>query len=156
MTSRDTTDTRLIPANSEGESNLSPRRRAWSNKLGAGTREAIANDAACFIHQSVSSPCLSAISKAEGIWIEDMDGRRYMDFHGNNVHHIGYGHPRLKAAIARQMDDLPFAPRRFASDVATELAEKLGRISPGNLSKVLFINLFRIVHCRFYFINYIF
>jgi 4-aminobutyrate aminotransferase len=67
-----------------------------------------------------------------------MDGRRYMDFHGNNVHHIGYGHPRLKQAIAHQMDELPFAPRRFACDAATGLAEKLKAIAPGNLSKVLF------------------
>jgi 4-aminobutyrate aminotransferase len=81
---------------------------------------------------------MSAISKSEGIWIEDMDGRRYMDFHGNSVHHIGYGHPRLKQAITKQMDELPFAPRRFACDVATDLAEKLADISPGNLRKVLF------------------
>jgi 4-aminobutyrate aminotransferase len=138
MTSRDLNDSRQTPACSEGESNLSPLRTNWSERLGSDTQSAVARDAACFIHQSVSSPCLSAIAKAEGIWIEDMDGRRYMDFHGNNVHHIGYGHPRLKAAITKQMDDLPFAPRRFACDVATQLAEKLGDISPGNLNKVLF------------------
>ncbi len=142
MTFRDLDNPRQTPASSpdcsEGESNLSPRRQAWRKRLGADTREAITRDAACFVHQSISSPCMSAISKAQGIWIEDMDGRRYMDFHGNNVHHIGYGHPKLKAAIAKQMDVLPFAPRRFACDVASELAEKLGGISPGNLSKVLF------------------
>jgi 4-aminobutyrate aminotransferase len=142
MTSRDNYIPRQAPASSpdcsEGESNLSPRRSGWNERLGDETREAIARDADAFIHQSVSSPCMSAIRSAEGIWVEDMDGRRFMDFHGNNVHHIGYGHPRLKAAIAKQMDDLPFAPRRFACDVASELAEKLGSISPGNLSKVLF------------------
>jgi 4-aminobutyrate aminotransferase len=142
MTFRDLDNPHQTPASSpdcsEGESNLSPRRQAWRKRLGADTREAITRDAACFVHQSISSPCMSAISKAQGIWIEDMDGRRYMDFHGNNVHHIGYGHPKLKAAIAKQMDVLPFAPRRFACDVASELAEKLGGISPGNLSKVLF------------------
>jgi len=61
-----------------------------------------------------------------------------MDFHGNNVHHIGYGHPRLKKAIADQMDALPFAPRRYANEPATALARKLGEITPGDLSKVLF------------------
>jgi len=30
----------------------------------------------------VSTPCLNAIRRAEGIWIEDVAGRRYMDFHG--------------------------------------------------------------------------
>ena len=138
MTSSDLENLRRKPAQSEGESNLSPRRKAWSDRLGQATRDVLEKDAAGFLHQSVSSPCLSAISKAQGIWIEDMDGRRYMDFHGNNVHHIGYGHPRLKKAIADQMDELPFAPRRFACDAATRLAEKLRAISPGNLGKVLF------------------
>ena len=138
MNSSDPKHRRHNPAQSEGESNLSARRQAWSDQLGDSTRDALEKDAKCFIHQSVSTPCLSAISKAQGIWIEDLDGRRYMDFHGNNVHHIGYGHPRLKEAIARQMDELSFAPRRFACDVATQLAEKLRDISPGKLSKVLF------------------
>jgi 4-aminobutyrate aminotransferase len=59
-------------------------------------------------------------------------------FHGNNVHHIGYGHPHLKEAIRRQLDDLPFAPRRFTCEPAVELAEKLAAIAPGALSKALF------------------
>jgi 4-aminobutyrate aminotransferase len=98
----------------------------------------LAEDADLFLHQSVSTPCLSVITKAEGPWIEDAEGRRYLDFHGNNVHHIGYGHPRLKKAIADQMDALPFAPRRFACAPATALARKLAEIAPGDLSKVLF------------------
>jgi 4-aminobutyrate aminotransferase len=98
----------------------------------------VEEDARWFLRQSVSTPCLSAIAKAEGIWIEDAGGRRYMDFHGNNVHHIGYGHPRLKEAIRRQMDALPFAPRRFANQPAIDLAKKLAAIAPGGLSKVLF------------------
>jgi 4-aminobutyrate aminotransferase len=85
----------------------------------------------------VSTPCLNAIAKAEGIWIEDVAGRRYMDFHGNNVHHIGYGHPRLKRAIAEQMDALPFAPRRYACDTAVKLAAKLSSIAPQGAAKIL-------------------
>ncbi len=127
------------PSQAEGDVNTSPRRRAWSKaNISAATETVLQRDAKVFLHQSVSTPCLSAIKKAEGIHIEDMDGRRYMDFHGNNVHHIGYGHPRLKAAIIKQMDELCFAPRRFASETAVELAEKLSQISPGTLNKVLF------------------
>ncbi|MCF6314851.1 MAG: aminotransferase class III-fold pyridoxal phosphate-dependent enzyme [Marinosulfonomonas sp.] len=91
-------------------------------------------DADVFLHQSLSSPCVSTIAAASGIWITDKDGRRYMDFHGNSVHHIGYSHPKLVAAIKAQLDDLPFAPRRFTCDPAVELAE----IAPANLGKVLF------------------
>jgi 4-aminobutyrate aminotransferase len=86
----------------------------------------LTRDSAAFLHQSVSTPCLSAITKAEGIWIEDTAGRRYMDFHGNNVHHVGYAHPQVIVAIKRQLDSLSFAPRRFASERAVELAEALG------------------------------
>ena len=127
------------PTQSEGDTNLTGRRAEWqARSLDTNARALLARDEAAFLHQSVSTPCLNTISKAEGIWIEDTAGRRYMDFHGNNVHHIGYGHPRLKAAIAAQMDALPFAPRRYACAPAAELAEKLAAITPGRLSRVLF------------------
>src|SRR5215472_13584154 len=117
---------------------LATSRRMWDAGIEeTAARDRLARDSAVFLHQRGSTPCLNAIRKAEGIWIEDLAGRRYMDFHGNNVHHIGYGHPRLKAAIAAQMDALPFAPRRYACESAVLLAEKLAAISPGELSKVL-------------------
>jgi 4-aminobutyrate aminotransferase len=130
---------RSAVSESEGDTNLTSRRTAWQARaLDEPTRALLARDSAAFLHQSVSTPCLNTIVRAEGIWIEDAAGRRYMDFHGNNVHHIGYGHPRLKRAIAEQMDALPFAPRRYACEPAVQLAETLGRITPGSLSKVLF------------------
>ncbi len=130
---------RRPPKPSEGDVNLSPRRRRWAARnIDAATRALLEADERNFLRQAVSTPCLDAVRKAEGIWIEDLAGRRYMDFHGNNVHHIGYGHPRLKAAIARQMDELPFAPRRFTCAPAVELAEKLAALAPGGLTKALF------------------
>ena len=124
---------------SESDTNLTSRRAQWQARaLDDQTRALLANDERHFLSQSVSTPCLNAIAKAEGIWIEDFRGRRYMDFHGNNVHHIGYGHPRLKRAIAEQMNELPFAPRRYACKEAIALAQKLGAIAPGDLAKVLF------------------
>jgi 4-aminobutyrate aminotransferase len=126
-------------AQSEGDTNLTSRRATWqAHALDGPTRALLAADARAFLRQSVSTPCLNAIAKADGIWIEDLAGRRYMDFHGNNVHHVGYGHPRLKAAIAAQMDALPFAPRRYANQAALDLAVKLGAISPFGPAKVLF------------------
>lgn len=128
-----------VPVHTEGEANTSAARQAWRTASRHGPTDALLErDAEAFLHQSLSSPCLSAIAKAEGIWIEDTAGRRFMDFHGNSVHHIGYGHPRLTAAIKAQIDALPFAPRRFTCEPAVELAEKLGRIAPGTLSRCLF------------------
>ena len=127
------------PAQSEGESNLSRQRRRWAEASAhAETDSLLAEDARWFLHQSVSTPCLAAVRKAEGIWIEDLTGRRFMDFHGNSVHHIGYGHPRLIAAIKAQLDALSFAPRRYTCETAVELARKLAEVAPGGLSKVLF------------------
>ncbi len=122
----------------EGDSNLSPRRVDWAARnLDAAGRQLVGEDARHFLHQSLSTPCLAGVVKAEGLWIEDTAGHRYMDFHGNNVHHIGYGHPRLKEAIRRQMDELPFSPRRYTNHPAVELAAKLIDIAPDGLEKVL-------------------
>jgi len=130
------------PSQSEGDVNHSPERRRWqAGHLDDATRALLARDSAAFLHQSVSTPCLSAIRKAEGIWIEDSAGRRYMDFHGNNVHHVGYAHPHVVAAIKAQLDALSFAPRRFASETAVRLAEALGerfRALTGQHGRVLF------------------
>ena len=126
-------------SHTEGESNTSDARREWAGQaVGPKSAPLLERDAKAFLHQSLSSPCVSTIAKADGIWIEDLDGNRYMDFHGNSVHHIGYGHPKLVAAIKAQLDDLPFAPRRFTNEPAVALAEKLAAIAPGDLNKVLF------------------
>lgn len=128
-----------MTTHTEGESNTSEARAEWAARHpDAATRDLLARDAAAFLHQSLSSPCLSTIARAEGIWIEDTAGRRFMDFHGNSAHHIGYGHPRVVAAIKAQLDALSFSPRRFTNDVSVTLAEALGELAPGDLGKVLF------------------
>ena len=131
-----------LPAQSESDVNSTPQRAAWQDEhLSSRSRELLGRDSRAFLHQSVSTPCLAPIVRAEGLYIEDMDGRRYMDFHGNNVHHVGHAHPRVIAAIKAQLDVLCFAPRRFASERAVELAEALGeqfRSLTGKRGRVLF------------------
>ncbi len=123
----------------EGDANTSVARATWdSAAVDPQTRDLLDRDARAFLHQSLSSPCLSTIVRAEGIWIEDTAGRRFMDFHGNSVHHLGYGHPHVVAAIKDQLDSLPFSPRRFTNDVSVTLAERLGQLAPAGLDKVLF------------------
>jgi 4-aminobutyrate aminotransferase len=130
------------PPPSEGDVNQSPRRAQWQREhLDAPTRALLERDSAAFLHQSVSTPCLTAIRRCEGVFVEDVAGRRYMDFHGNNVHHVGYAHPHVIGAIKAQLDALSFAPRRFASERAVELAEALGArfaALTGTPGKVLF------------------
>lgn len=124
---------------SEGDINLSPRRAAWEREhVDAGTRLWLHEDAKAFLHQSLSTPCCDALVGAHGIYLEDVAGRRIMDFHGNCVHQVGYGHPRVVAAIKAQLDTLPFCPRRYTNRAAIDLARRLGELAPGDLKKVLF------------------
>ena len=130
------------PSQSEGDINSTPRRAAWQHdNLDAPTRALLARESDAFLHQSVSTPCLNGIAQAQGLWITDTAGRRYMDFHGNNVHHVGYGHPHVVTAIKAQLDALSFAPRRYACERSVELAEALGaqfRRLSGHAGRVLF------------------
>jgi 4-aminobutyrate aminotransferase len=122
---------------SEGDVNLSPRRKAWQDgNVGAGARALLEEDARYFLHQSLSTPCLTAIRSASGIWLETVDGERIMDFHGNSVHQLGHGHPRVVEAAKRALDELPFSPRRYTNEYAVRLAKKLSVLS--GLEKVLF------------------
>ena len=130
-------ESRAIPQ-SEGDVNLSPARAAWqSEHLNAETRALIEEDARYFLHQSLSTPCLNVLSGCEGSFLIDTQGRRYLDFHGNNVHQVGFGHPRVKAAISEALEQLPFCTRRYTNRYAIALARKLAEIAPGNLRKCL-------------------
>lgn len=123
----------------EGDVNLTPQRTQWQQQhTNEATRALLARDGKAFLHQSLSTPCLTALSACEGIELVDEQGRRYMDFHGNSAHQVGYGHPKVLEALRAQLEVLPFCPRRFTNRPAIELAEKLGSLAPGNLQKVLF------------------
>jgi 4-aminobutyrate aminotransferase len=123
----------------EGDINLSPHRVAFQEQhLSAGTRALLAEDAEVFLHQAMSTPCLNALHAAHGATIEDVEGRRYLDFHGNNVHQIGFGHPRVIEAIKEHLDRLPFCTRRYTNASAIRLAKKLVAHAPADLRRVLF------------------
>ena len=127
------------PERTEGDVNLSPRRSAWSDQyIDDDTAQLLADDARYFLHQSLSTPCLNAIRGSNGIYLEDLQGREIMDFHGNSVHQVGHGHPRVIEAIKRQLDQLPFCPRRYTNQVAVDLARRLVDLAPDGLNKVLF------------------
>jgi 4-aminobutyrate aminotransferase len=122
----------------EGDLNLSPHRREWSEENITGeTAEWLARDSTAFLHQSLSTPCLNVLTEAEGIYLYDLEGRRYMDFHGNDSHQVGFGNPRVMSAVKEQMDKLPFCTRRYTNIPAVRLAERLAQLAPGDLSRVL-------------------
>jgi 4-aminobutyrate aminotransferase len=124
---------------SEGDINISDRRQAWQRThIDDAGRALLDEDARYFLRQSLSTPCLNTMRRCEGIYIEDLQGRRYMDFHGNNVHQVGFANPEVITAIKNQLDSLSFCTRRYTNRVAVALAKKLADIAPGSLKKSLF------------------
>lgn len=124
---------------SEGDTNTSDARQHWrSQSHDQETKALLDQDSRHFLHQAMSTPCLDALVQAKGIYLEDVAGHRYMDFHGNNVHQLGHGHPYVVEKVQEQLTQLPFAPRRFTHQVAIDCAAKLTSIAGDSLNRVLF------------------
>jgi ornithine--oxo-acid transaminase len=71
------------------------------------------------------------ISKAEGAWVTDVAGRRYLDLlAAYSAINFGHRHPRLVAAAQRQLDKVTLVSRAFEHDqfgpFCTELAALAG------------------------------
>jgi 4-aminobutyrate aminotransferase-like enzyme/Ser/Thr protein kinase RdoA (MazF antagonist) len=80
------------------------------------------------------------LEEAHGVWMTDVDGRRYLDAY-NNVPVVGHGHPRVVEAIARQARRLN-TNLRYLHDDAVVLAERLVASMPAGsgLDTVFFVN----------------
>ena len=123
----------------EGDINKSNSRVKWYKTIrNALALEFLQRDEDSFLHQSLSTPCLQVLESCEGIYIYDVTGKRYMDFHGNNVHQIGYCNQFVIEKVKKQMDILPFSPRRYTNIPSIKLAEKLANLLPDGLNRVLF------------------
>ncbi len=96
-------------------------------------------DARRTMHQANNRPAYLAVRSAEGAFVEDHSGRRYLDLHGNNCHHIGYRHPELIAGLIDQLSTLPFNIRGFTNEVFVLLAERLAALWPGNDGRVFLV-----------------
>ena len=123
----------------EGDVNLSHERSKWNQEIADPlTRKILDDDARFFLHQSMSTPCLDVLEKCKGSGITTLSGRYLLDFHGNNVHQIGFGNEYIIDRIKVQMDSLPFSSRRYTNQPAVELATKLASLLPGELNRCLF------------------
>lgn len=123
----------------EGDSNLSDMRSLWGDTVSAEAQHLLSEDAHWFFRQALSTPCLQGVSSAQGLYLTDSDGHRLMDFHGNNVHQIGYGHPRVLDVVWQQLQVLPFVPRRYTNAAAIALAQRLSTLAPIEEGKVLLV-----------------
>lgn len=76
------------------------------------------------------------IVRAEGVWMYDAEGRRYLDAY-NNVPVVGHCHPYVVDALARQARILN-THTRYVAEQPLELAERLLATFPGEIGNVVY------------------
>ncbi len=83
---------------------------------------------------------LTPIASAEGAWLTDMEGKRYLDAVSSWWTNIfGHRHPRIVEALKDQLDTLDHVMfAGFTHEPAVALAEKLVAITPDGLDRVFY------------------
>ncbi len=122
----------------QGDTHKSGSQAHKSQSLGDEAKTWLKRDANVFLHQALSTPVMNVLHSADGAYITDFDGNRYLDLHGNGVHNIGYNNKEVASAIIRQLsDELTFVPRRYTSRVTVKFAEKIVGMAPEGLDRIL-------------------
>src|SRR6187551_467157 len=80
-----------------------------------------------------------AVKYAEGVYMYDYDGKRYIDFSSGLMNvNIGHGDQRITNAVIKQMQEVSYVTPSCVTKVRGELGKKLAQICPGNLNKAFF------------------
>ncbi|MFC9112914.1 MULTISPECIES: ornithine--oxo-acid transaminase [Streptomyces] len=75
-------------------------------------------------------PLPVVVARAEGAWVEDVEGRRYLDMlAGYSALNFGHRHPALIEAAHRQLDRLTLTSRAFHNDRLAGFAERLAALT---------------------------
>jgi taurine---2-oxoglutarate transaminase len=79
------------------------------------------------------------VHRAEGVYLYDYDGKRYLDFSSGLMNvNIGHGDQRVTDAVVKQMQLVSYVTPSCATQVRGELGKKLAEICPGSLNKAFF------------------
>ena len=79
------------------------------------------------------------VQRAEGVYLYDFNGKRYLDFSSGLMNvNIGHGDQRVTHAVVKQMQEVSYVTPSCATRVRGELGKKLADICPGNLNKAFF------------------
>jgi ornithine--oxo-acid transaminase len=74
-------------------------------------------------------PLPVVVAEAEGAWVTDVDGRRYLDFlAGYSALNFGHRHPALIAAAHAQLDRLTLTSRAFVHDQFADFCRELAQL----------------------------
>ena len=80
-----------------------------------------------------------AVKHAEGVYLYDYDGKRYIDFSSGLMNvNIGHGNQRITDAVVKQMQEVSYVTPSCVTKVRGELGKKLAEICPGDLNKAFF------------------
>jgi taurine--2-oxoglutarate transaminase len=80
-----------------------------------------------------------AVKYAEGVYLYDYDGKRYIDFSSGLMNvNIGHGNQRITEAVVKQMQEVSYVTPSCVTKVRGELGKKLAEICPGDLNKAFF------------------
>src|ERR1035437_4841017 len=93
--------------------------------------------------QTSETPLALEIEKAEGIYLIDTSGKRYMDLiSGISVSNVGHRHPKVLAAIQNQLDKYLhlMVYGEYIQSPQVQLAQLLAENLPKKLSSVYFVN----------------
>ncbi len=93
------------------------------------------------LHRQLRGQVPLAVS-AQGCWITDASGKRYLDASGGAaVSCLGHGHPDVLAAMHTQIDALAYAHTSFFSTaVAEELADTLIASAPAGITHTYLVS----------------
>lgn len=81
------------------------------------------------------------VKRAQGIYVEDINGKRYMDFtSGLATTNTGHNHPDIVEAIKRQAESFIHSGCIFYYEPIIELSERLKGITPPHLDMFFFSN----------------
>ncbi|MFG2890161.1 ornithine--oxo-acid transaminase [Streptomyces sp. NPDC048248] len=90
--------------------------------------EVISAEAPVLAHNYHPLPVV--VARAEGVWVEDVEGRRYLDMlAGYSALNFGHRHPALIEAAHRQLDQLTLTSRAFHHDRLAGFAEDLAELT---------------------------
>jgi len=95
------------------------------------------------IAQTSETPLALEIEKAEGVYLFDTSGKRYLDLiSGISVSNVGHRHPKVVTAIKEQVDKYMHTMvfGEYIQNPQVKLAKHLADNLPSNLSSVYFVN----------------
>lgn len=79
-------------------------------------------------------PLPIVISKAEGVWVYDPEGNKYLDLLSSySALNQGHRHPRIIAALKEQADKVTLTSRAFHNERLGEFYEKLAQLTGKNM-----------------------